>query len=330
MKSKKSQAEFSWIFSLIIGAVILFLAIFAASKIFTTSEYLTETEIMRTFETLLNPFSSLGTIATLSLSKEIRMPYEAEMNISCSFDSQKFSIRKAEKNKFGEWTSAYTIKNKYIFSEEISRGKKFQVFSKAFRLPWRVDDMIYIVSKSYCFIEAPDKISTELKIINSSSIKVIDDPNSNEASRCDGANVLNVCFKHETLPCNINVDYSHHSVSKPDGITYYFLDDASMYAAIFSSGENYDCNMKRLLSRISLQTEILKTETGILSGCLMNSQAFVYALDNFRNRASAVVSEKSFPSLSNAYVNGPDGLIKTAERLRDLDKSNLNCPIIND
>ena len=311
--NKKGQNEYAWIFSLIIGAVILFLAIYTASKVFTTSEYLTETEIMRAFENLLNPFTALGDVASLTLSKEIKMPYETEMNFSCDYakNSEQFLLRTYTKNKPGQWTEAYPIKNKYIFTNQTIKGKTFWVFSKAFRLPWRVDDMIYILSENYCFVEpVPQKIKTELLIINANSIKI------DTIDNCD--NAIKVCFSGGN--CDINVYYNNNPQSlEKSGETFYFVDDASMYAAVFSDSNNYNCNMKRLMARASLQSGILIAEANSL-GCVPS--ILKNKLTEFKSNLDYFVS--SGQTMNSGVASA---LAADARLIKDYD--GFDCPIIN-
>jgi hypothetical protein len=306
---KKGQSEFVWIFSLIIGAMILFLAIFSASKLFKTGTYLTETEIVRNFDIILNPFSSMGSIASLTLSKEIELPYEAEMNITCSGDAEKISLRTIEKGKKGDWTSPYTIKNKYIFSEKILQGKKFDTFSKPFKLPWRVDDMIYITSNNYCFLNTPTDIYKELMSVNASRIK----PASN-AQQCGTA--IRVCFDdfaYCTRAHDINVSTSSKTVKKA-GLVLFFLDDASMYAAILSDYDIYSCNMKRLMNRTANQAGIILSEANLISACT-NA--------NFRTSLGDLISEaRNFASSGIGW-----SIINTAARVKGYDE--YLCPLVN-
>jgi hypothetical protein len=310
---KRAQAEYAWIFSLIIGAMIIFLALYAATKIFSTGTYLTDTEIRNSFDIILNPFASLGGIATLSLSKEITLPYETEMNLTCNDakEEQMLSLRTLSGKTFGEWTSQYSIKNKYVFSSQIIKGKKFWTFSKPFMLPWRVDDMIYIVSDNYCFIDSnnlPGNIRTELSLINASSISIVP-----FASDC--GNAITVCFSGT---CNISVDYNSHFLRKSGQTApIYFLDDASMYAAIFSDKQIYGCNMKRLLLRASAQSDILIKEANILD-CAY--PVLKKNLEKFRDS----VKQASSQTLSTDIVLA---LISNANILKNDD--NINCPIIN-
>jgi hypothetical protein len=308
----KGQTEFVWIFSLIIGAMILFLAIYASSKVLKTGTYQTEAEIVRSFDIILNPFSAIGSIASLTLSKEINMPYETEMNFTCSGNSEKISLRQVEKNNKGEWTTPYTIKNKYIFSEQIIRGKKFSAFSKPFKLPWRIDDMIYLISKNYCFINPPTKIENELNSINATQVKV-----AVSSGQCGPGTNVRVCFAPNFDECSSSdarVSYYSNYLEK-NGIKSFFLDDASLYASIFSDKQTYDCNMKRLLNRLSIQTSIIMEQANILKGCVYDSLRS--DLESFKTDIDSIVS------IDNTATN----LITDSNKIKNLD--NPNCPIIN-
>jgi len=300
-KMRKAQFEFGWLFALIIGAMILFMAVFFAGKIFKTGTYLTETEILRNFDIILNPFSSVGSIASLTLSKPVEMPYQTELKIGCiesgTNQGQEIMLRQFEKGRAGEWTS-YTIRNKYIFAPSNLSGKTFWVFSKPLELPWRVDDLIYMISEDYCFIGAPSNIQDELNRINASKIHLDD---------CT-ANMKEVCF-YPTSCNDIQVNYASKTVSKIAEPNYYFADDATMYAAIFSDKKIYDCNMQRILSRLKIQAEIYSAWASSLTGCVNNmlpvtlsalstdidnAKAHPYTTPNLASRASYAESLDSY------------------------------------
>ena len=55
MNKKGFEFSFSWMFSIIVGSVIIFLAIYAATNILKTSTIEEETKIASQFGSLLNP-----------------------------------------------------------------------------------------------------------------------------------------------------------------------------------------------------------------------------------------------------------------------------------
>jgi len=304
----RAQVEFGWLFALIIGAVIIFLAIFLAGKIFKTGTYLTETEILRNLDIILNPFTSVGSIASLTLSKPIDMPFMTEISVDCLLDpaGQKIMLSQIENGKKSEPVS-YTIKNKYIFSEKNFTKKEFWVFSKPLELPWRVDDLIYLVSDEYCFVNPPANIGKELTIINASVITVDD---------CKD-NAIKVCFNGETS-CGISVDYHTGAISYGTVRKSSFASDALMYAAIFSDNSIYTCNVKRLLSRSAVQTNIFLGQAETLNDKGCDTASLISKLGQYQTALQTLLKSASISQIS--------GLANLANEIKDADS--YNCPII--
>jgi len=236
----RGQTEYSWIFSLIIGAVIIFFAIYFATKYVGTSTVQSSAEIARNFDILLNPFASIGSITTLSLSKEVTMPADMLLNFTCNAagDYDNLAVKLDAKN--ADWFN-YKISNKYIFSENL-HGRNYWVFSKSLYMPWRVDDMIYIVSDKYCFVGAPDSVMKEIRDMGDSQVSL----NCSTGSK-------RVCFGIQN--CDINVNYGQGTVRK-NRETLTFSGDAMMYGAIFSDNSVYKCNIQRLMKRLAVQSDI--------------------------------------------------------------------------
>lgn len=251
--NKKAQTQFAWIFSMIIGAVIIFIAIYFAVKYIGTSELQTSAELVRELDIVLNPFSSIGAVSTMSLEKEVTMPAEVMINFTCDAEEGYENLALRTTNGRGEWFN-YKMTNKYVFSENLE-GNEFTVFSKSLYLPWRVDDMIYIVSEDYCFVNPPETIRREISDMNNDRIKL-------ECKEGD----KKVCFGMQN--CDIYVNYDLGTIRK-DRETLYFSGDAMMYAAIFSDNNVYKCNMQRLMDRLAVQTEIniRKAERLDIDGC---------------------------------------------------------------
>ena len=290
--NKRGQSEYAWIFSLIIGAVIIFLAVFAAQKFKQTGGIQTQAETLRQFDILLNPFASVGSITSMTLSKEIEMPYDVQLNVSCSSKDNfnELNIRTRSGKNYGSWLKeGYKIQDKYLFSGLIE-GKKYWIFSKPFEMPWRVDDLIFITDKSYCFDNPPEQIRREVDSLKSNALYV------KEAAGCT-AGSIEVCFG--VRGCAINVNYGLGFV-KRDGETLAFSDDATMYGAIFSDPKVYKCNFDRLIDRLRTQIDINSQKAAVLEqrGCrtqaLQSSLAAmksVFAgklLGNYKNVAQEV------------------------------------------
>jgi len=238
------EISFGWLFALIAGAVILFLAIYLSTKIIGTSDETISAETGKEITVLLNPLeTSFETAQTTSIT----ISSETRINNICDsispFGKQALQL---DQKRFNEWTNTDTdisSYNKYIFSEDQIEGKTFYLFSKPFNSPFKVANLIYLTSADdvYCFMNAPTEIKEEILNLNQENLIV---------DNCTRGSIK-VCFNGGT--CNITVDYSDGEVKKGKDILYFYeIDDSNalMYAAIFSDKEVYECQVKRLMLRL--------------------------------------------------------------------------------
>lgn len=252
MRKKRGVIEFSWIFALIVGAVILFLAFYFIGTKFTEKKVLSSVETEQSLDIIFNPFSSFGGLGATS-SKSIELKNSEKLNFSCNPDGLGFDSILVSTDAFAGPKKVY---DKYIFSEKYIDGANYQIISKPFSMPWRVADFIYFIPKNkvYCFVGMDNveqefgKSGTGLNISNF------------EFDSCS-ADSITVCHSG----CNITVGST--TVTK-NGITVNYVDDATMYAAIFSDPEIYNCSMKRIGKRIEYQVDVYDGKVAsILSRC---------------------------------------------------------------
>ncbi len=247
MKNKKAVFEisFGWLFALLAGAVILFLAIYISVRLIGTEKETISAETGKEIGILLNPLeTSFESAQTTSIS----IPAETRIHNSCDSLSGEFGrqIIRLEQKSFGKWTKTDVdvfFNSKYIFSQEETEGRKFYIFSKPFAFPFKIADLIYMTSSKemYCFTGAPNDVKEEIIDLNQSNLLVGD---------CTGEEIK-VCFKGGEN-CAINVDYNSGIIEK-EGEEVHFagVGDARalMYAAIFSDKNTYECQVKRLMMR---------------------------------------------------------------------------------
>ncbi len=262
---KGLEFSFSWLFALIVGAVILFLAIYAISKVVSTEETSSDLQTGKQIEILLNPLETGFEEAT---SSSITIPKETIIGNTCdSYGEFGQQIIYLSQESFGEFTQGQEtiFENKYIFSEKQIQGKEFYLFSKPFDFPFKVSDLIYITPSNieYCFMNAPKEIEKEIENLAQPNIKT----SSQECSETS----IKVCFTNTN--CEISVNYNSGRVFK-SGKVARFETDALMYAAIFSDKnfEIYECQLKRLMKRISSLSSIYIEKDSIISkqGCDTN------------------------------------------------------------
>ncbi len=233
------EISFTWLFAIIVGAIILFLAIYAVSKFIKIGQTEQDVKTSEELGALLNPLETGFETAKLTA---ITFPAETRIYNKCTnfgtFGEQKIQTQQKSFNKWSKTNIDSSFENKYIFSERYVEGKKVYVFLKPFEFPFKVADLIYITSSStnYCFEDAPDEIKEELSTLGEKNLFLEECPE----------NSVRVCFENEN--CDIDVAYEGKIVEK-DGKTIYFEGGALMYAAIFSDAEVYECQLKRLMQR---------------------------------------------------------------------------------
>jgi hypothetical protein len=257
--NRKAQFNFVWMFALIAGGAILFLAIYGALKVGEGEGYEEHTAIAKSLSFLIDPLQagfSEGNFGTINFKEETRI------NNFCFEDdlgSNKISV--STRSKIGnEWKIPGVetrIHNKYIFSSEKDSGKIYYVFSKPFDFPYKVSDLIFITSKEYCFINAPDDVLGDVSIVQ----------NINTSEGCVNEGFVNVCFGSGGDECDmvvyVNPDSNSGTVSKAGAELTYF--GGLLYAAIYSDKTIYECNVKRLLYRTGKIAENLALKADLMS-----------------------------------------------------------------
>ncbi len=241
-KKKRGAIEisFGWLFAIIAGAFILFLAIYFSTRLINTQKAETSAETGTEIGILLNP---LETSFESGQTTSITIPAETRINNRCeNFSGFGRQVIQLDQKSFSKWTKTNIdigFENKYIFSNDEIEGRKFYIFSKPFSFPFKVADLIYMTSANdiYCFIDAPYEINEELFNLNQSNMLIENCPEGS----------IKICFNN--MDCEINVDYVNNRVEKNREYMYFAGDITLMYAAIFSNSEIYECELKRLMER---------------------------------------------------------------------------------
>jgi hypothetical protein len=299
MKRGYLQISFAWLFAIIVGVFILFLAIFASTKIIKTEEYEIDTKTAKNLGVLLNPLETsfeTGKTNSLTLAAETRIYNRC--NNKGNFGRQLIQISQKSFNKWSEPSEEVGFSNKYIFSEDYTEGKKFYLFSKPFDFPFKVSDLIYLTSsqKDYCFLDAPENIRDELLSLGQKNLFV---DNCSEES-------INICFS-SGIGCDVFVDYNRKNIQKK-GEVIYFEGDALMYAGIFADKEVYECQIKRLMQRIDQLALLYRDKSVFISGkgCNSNLDADLVMLSNMANNLEDSANLGTIKNLAEEIENKND------------------------
>ncbi|MEX0932533.1 MAG: hypothetical protein WDZ77_00320 [Candidatus Pacearchaeota archaeon] len=260
VKDKKGflQISFAWLFGIIVGGFILFLAIYASTKIIDVQETKIDAQTSEEIGVLLNP---LETGFETGRTSSINFPSETRIHNRCSNESYfgKQTIKVSQKI-FDDWTETdieANFRNKHIFSKGNVEGKKFLLFSKPFEFPYKVADVIYLTSSetNYCFMDAPEEIEEELENLGQENIFI--------GGNCPDLS-LKVCFS-SGINCDIEVNYGKSGEVQKSGETLYFYEDSLMYGAIFSEPEIYECQTERLIQRAAELNDLYLEKSNFLS-----------------------------------------------------------------
>ncbi len=267
IKHKKGfmNLSFGWIFGLIVGAVVLFLAIYMATQYAGLEKKSQTAQSGRQIEAW---FNSLNTGENVSLSTTLTSSVETKMYSECKpygeFGEQILRVDEKSMNEF-ETGMEISFKNQYIYiskdSSEIPT-KSFSVFSNTFNFPFKISNLIYVtpISKEYCFVTDDENREEKIENLNRKNFKVAD-----SIDKCE-ENSETVCFTYED--CDINV---RESYVEKDGEKMYYSGDALMYAAIFSDKELYECQLKRLMKRTNKLADMYIYKSKDMIGCDMST-----------------------------------------------------------
>ncbi len=297
MKNQKKAVAlpFNWIFAIIAGSVILFLAIYGTTKIIGTGQKAVYTETSAKILSLLDPLETglaSGNSEVINFKKQSRIYLGCNSLSNKPFGKQTISFSEQTfGEEFGEKGGGINIKNKYVFAEDIVEGKKFYVFSKAFFMGFKVSDLIVINSNNYCFYQAPNEIKDDIEGLNLKNINF-----SEDIRDCEG---VKVCFGSSNN-CDImvfgdGISYDSGKVIKGDEEVYYTGD--LIYPAIFSSSKIYECNIQRLMNKFNELSLVYLDKIKIIQskGCDSNIEANLMLM---MDSAKSLKSSKDLIELS--------------------------------
>ena len=281
LKNQKAylQISFAWVFAIIVGIFILFLAIFAVTKFTSQEQTAIDAQTGTEIGILLNP---LETGFETGKTTSFTLPAETRISNGCNnngnFGRQTIQLSQKSFNKWTETDIDIGFSNRYIFSDSIIEGKKFYVFLKPFDFPFKVTDLIYLTSseKTYCFLDPPERIKKEISNLNQKNLFLDECP----------SNSLQVCFEGGE---DCDIDVNQNSVKKRGEIIY-FETDALMYAAIFADRGIYECQLERLMQRTEQLASIYYDKATLILdiGCPLEVNLFALrtAASGFSNSSS--------------------------------------------
>ncbi|MBS3088168.1 hypothetical protein J4402_00135 [Candidatus Pacearchaeota archaeon] len=322
MNKKAFEFSFGWLFALLVGAVILFLAIYALSNIVNNLRLQKETETGKDIGTIFSPVET--TLENAKYSElAVKQPTVLfnDCEISGSFGSQLIST-KIKSSIGSSWREGETIPsafhNKYLFSEsELPAEDNFYIISKPFEFPFKIADIMIMWSDqaSYCFVDlssAPGEIGGLSAEFSNLLVNIT---NVESASACP-ANSRKVCHENNANQCSSkDIIIYQNSVKKEEQELYYLLspNDDNPYplllAAIFSNKTIYDCQVQRLMMRANNLAKTYQEKASALSridsSCSFSSE-LTSPLASYLSKTRDLVINKDLsllPSIKSEAIN---------------------------
>ena len=296
------EMSFAWIFAIVVGAVIIFLAIYSTTRLIDTEKTTQNTEIGKEIGILLTPVETnleSGKAAIIKMPVETRIFNECKKLQGEVFGKQDISV--STKSNIGkEWESsgiASSFQNKYIFSGDVIEGKEFRIFTKPFEMPFKIADLTFIWSSNeeYCFINPTREIERDILDLELQGMEIVED-----ISLCS-VNSKKVCFTRSG--CDIDVDVNSQSVKKKKRTESVFYEDELIFGAILSDLENYECQVKRLMARDSELSSITISKSLFLSSKGCGSERLQPLLGSLSNKTLEIKSSLELREISNLAEN---------------------------
>jgi len=269
MNKKAFEFSFAWLFAMIVGAAILFIAVYAAITLVQTSRYQSDTITAAQLGILLNPIETSLESGKYAV---IEFPDEARVFNNCidvgNFGQQ--GISTAVKSGIGKEFQRPGVESvffsKYIFSSDVEEGKRLHIFVKPFEMPYKIADLIFASAKEYCFVSPPRDIEDEIDDLNIENIKVVFG-----IEECLSEN-RKVCFSNVGCDVDVNPQAQTVTVNDQGSSETVYYEGSLVYGAIFASPKIYECQVKRLMKRSSELAHLYNAKTEFLEaqGCASN------------------------------------------------------------
>jgi len=261
MNKRGFEFSFTWLFAIIVGAVIIFIAIFAATNFIQSSRLESDAKVAEQLGILLNPVETNledARYAVISFPTETRFISRCRETGNFGRQIISTSLKSGLGEEFTSETTENFFFNKYIFSEEQQDVKELYLLVKPFEMPYKTADLIFAYSDEYCFVNPSSEIKEDIESLNPAKINISD------SDELCPRNSVRVCFNSFSGNCDISVDLNRKSVEKEEEILYY--EGELVYGAIFSAPEIYECQIKRLMKRSSELAYLYAAKSDFLQG----------------------------------------------------------------
>ncbi len=264
MAVRKSQVsiQFSWIFILIAGAIILLFFIGIVYK----QKDVSETRLSATLLKQLDPILSGAQLEEQALN-EIDITSPAAMQFVCDGEESYYSIGNTRK----------PTPTKIIFAPSEIESQKLITWTQSFNKPFKVTNLFYLTSPTVRYIiigneDIYDMIPDEIEKYKCTSVSSC----SLSSEGHDQERIVSFDGNPTALYSQLDADKITAVSISDSKVTFYAsngdeetsttIDTSTTLGAIFSEDkESYDCNMNKLLEKYKLIASIYARKESDLS-----------------------------------------------------------------
>lgn len=265
MQKKGFEFSFTWMFVLIVGAAILFLAVFMASRLITREEKTYNSEVAAELSAALTP---IETSVEDEKYAPIRFPAETRVVNECdaegTFGEQALSVtvRSGVGNEWAKTGIPYRSPYSFIFSPDSFQATQAHVIASSVALPFHVGNAVVLYAEGYCFVNPPETIEDTLVQLGAEGMTI-----APSRSACPEQSI-SVCFS--TNGCDIRVDAEdlRRGVVHKGTETLPFV-EGLFYAALVAEPDLYTCQLTRIRKRTSEVAHLYAEKSAFLDarGC---------------------------------------------------------------
>lgn len=271
---KGIELSFGWIFSIIVGGAILFLALYAVSQLSDTERRVQQTLSAQELVTRLTEVTT--SLEKTSLPGNLTFATPTRITPRCVLQGSGVQeVLVAYRSGIGEPWQENGIPARssslYLFSATPTEGRTFSMIVKPLLLPFKVGDSISLWSGNYCFVQPSGAVAEDLGLLENAGNPI---KSVNRVAECP-KNSTSVCFAAagniagSKNDCAIIVDVIARTVEKQRRVVSYI--DPLIYAAIFSEPELYECNVQRILRQAAFMARVYEEKSVYIASRSQNA-----------------------------------------------------------
>ncbi len=232
------EFSFSWLFSLIVGALILILAIYGVSTFVGQERTISDSETAQALSGLLSPLQT--SVETSFRPNPIIFPQPTEITLECTRDASSVQTRALSsigRNSVPGY--AQETAGVAVFGNTTLTGTTVHSLVVPFLFPYKISDLVIVWTQPLCLVSAPEAVLDTFGSDNHSVQAVQQVRGCRKGTRI-------ICFD-QTQGCDVAVDSYLRRVTTGGKSLYY--EGALLYGALVASPQVYECQIGVLMHR---------------------------------------------------------------------------------